>query len=239
MSYIVSGTTIPDPYFAIAGMDLLDLTNIYKLTIGNYFNTNYKAQLYYKQTDGIEIKENKYTMEDVVNFICYHYQAGTTNVISVVPLFFYLSCVSENWTLEINFESELNSYLNQYTGGEFKDFLNDLTENYSFDLFPGLKIFKENSLSQEEEGQVTMPEDASLLDWFLLFWKNGCVTDIVIPNKTILSTSGNDFNEEQQQRYDSIQEMIQNNPEIYEVYDNGSIYDKSANIWLVGGNING
>lgn len=245
MSYIIQGTTYPNPDLSITSMDLIDLKNIYSKIISNYLLTDYNAQLYNYQTKDVAIKEYKYQEDSIINIICYQYD-NNNSLVSVVPLFFYLSCITKNWTEEQeNLQTFIQEYLNTYNQGDLKTLLETFSKNLSFENFPGLAKFKEYILKKDEEYLLNYPDgklqtpvtaNSSLLDWFLFFWQNNCYFNIEIPNKTtIVKNPDLNFNTDQQQRYDTIYKMFESNPDKYTIYPNGSVYDNIRQIWIVGG----
>lgn len=235
MSYIIlQGTEYPDPIFVIAGMEHNDVSSIYKSYIIQYFITENQAKQYYFQTENIPIKDVCYTIDDIMNTIgARQYSQGL--FYSIIPLFYYLTGISEGWTKpDIDFEVEIQTYttlIEQSHNIDLKDLLISL--NFDISNYTGLKKFKENSIANNQMGNLT--EDSSVLDWFLYYWKSNCQTDIELKNIVSSVDTAPSLTEEQQIRKENNYSFFESNSDRYEIKQDGSVYDKVQNLWIVGG----
>lgn len=234
MSYIIQGTGYPDPELSFLGMDFSDLRYIYKEKIGNYMITEQSVKNYFFTTEKIPVLNIVYPIETIYNLMCFHQHEQ--NVVSVIPLFFYFCCKTKNWTYTVDFSTTLSEYIDLVTletTKSLKEVLENFSKDYTFNDFLGLKKFKEDYLKQSTI-EENINKNSSLLEWFLVYWKNNCLLFNPLPNVTINRSMKTTLSEEEQQRYDNNYSFFKKHPEQYVVYTNGSVYDSVHKKWIVG-----
>lgn len=204
MSYIVNRTDFNDPAIAIYNMDLQDLFQIYQSKIQNYFGSQQQAIKFYKWNDeDIEEKELIDDINNIIRIICFQFL--DQNMISCPILFAYFTCLTNDWSLPINFEEELINF-STLTIKEIRAVLNQ----YNSINFPALRKYIENVQNnsteiladtiRDENGMIKDISDFDLLDWFLLFFKNDCNITVIFENKIVTTSSFEGFSQEQLER---------------------------------------
>lgn len=179
MSYIITGTSYPDPEIACYMTDLEDLQNIYTNKLNNYFTTNTLASEFLGNK-----QDYAYTVYEIIDILCFN--EDNNGLVSVLPLFIYLTVKTKNWTEKIeNINNEIITYTEANVNGFNDDFFNLLDEQV-LENYPGLLIFVQNKIKEYEkimatEKPETQPEltpESSFLDQIACYWKNNCSTYI-------------------------------------------------------------
>lgn len=211
MSYIVGGTTYPDPEIACYMTDLEDLQNIYANKINNYFATDKIASKYY---DWINNKEHiepvyAYTPEEVIDILCFN--EDDNGIVSVLPLFIYLTIKTKNWFEKIeNITDEIVAYTEANVNGFNDDFLNLIKEQV-LEQYPGLSKFVETvGVKEDNNAQDGISINDNFLDKFAYYWKNDCMVNIEFPNKEKISQSKSGYTDEEKRRAELIKALKEN-----------------------------
>ena len=170
-------------------MDLIDIKNIYQGKINNYFLTKLKAIDYYELQD---VQDTIYTPKDVLDMICFNF-VDNQNIISCPLLFIYCTCLTNDWTKEIDFEN----ILNDFKQSSEEDIISTIN-SYSVESFVGLKKYLEN---QDYQGEN------NLCDQFLSFFKDNCFTNIEKENKDITMVGKDGYSQQERERANQIKNM--------------------------------
>lgn len=211
MSYIVGGTTYPDPEIACYMTDLEDLQNIYANKINNYFATDKIASKYY---DWVNNKEHieptyAYTPEEIIDILCFN--EDNNGIVSVLPLFVYLTIKTKNWSVKIeNITDEIIAYTEANVNGFNNDFLNLIKEQV-LEQYPGLCKFVETvGVKEDNNTQEGISINDNFLDKFAYYWKNDCMVNIEFPSKSANVDLTSGFTEEEKKRAEQVQELLKN-----------------------------
>lgn len=208
MSYIIGGTTYPDPEIACYMTDLEDLQNIYADKIKNYFITDKTASKYY---DWVNNKEHiepiyAYTPDEVIDILCFN--EDNNGIVSVLPLFVYLTIKTKNWSEKIeNITDEIVAYTEANVNGFNDDFLS-LIEEQVLEQYPGLLKFVETvGIKEDNNTQEGISANDNFLDKFAYYWKIGCIVNIEFPNKSKISYGKSGYTDEEKQRAELIKAL--------------------------------